>query len=116
MIGGGCSSVHNMSLAILLWTTVAMLFKIRIDRGYLLIGLAMVAFMFLLNVLRLSTIGLFPDHFYFLHFGAGADMFGWAGLIGAALLAGAGVNICGGPAAVASASRCSHCLRLDRSD
>jgi hypothetical protein len=92
LIGGGCSSVHNMSLAILLWTTVAMLFKIRIDRGYLLIGLAMVTFMFLLNVVRLSTIGLFPDHFYFLHFGAGADMFGWAGLIGAALLAGAGVT------------------------
>lgn len=92
LIGGGCSSVHNMSLAIVLWTTVAMLLKIRIDRGYLLTGLSMVAFMFALNVARLSTIGMFPDQFQFLHVGEGAALFGWAGLIGAALLAGLGVT------------------------
>lgn len=91
LVGAGCSSVHNMSLAILLWTTAAMLFKIRIDRGYLAVGFAMVALMFVLNILRLSAIGLFPAHFELLHAGVGAVLFGWAGLIGAAVLAGTGV-------------------------
>lgn len=86
-----CSSVHNISLAIVLWTTAAMLFDIRIDRRYIATGAAMAGFMFALNIVRLSSIGLFPTHFIFLHFGTGAVLFGWAGLIGAALLAGLGV-------------------------
>jgi exosortase/archaeosortase family protein len=92
VIGDPCSSVHNMSLAIVLWTTAAMVFKIRIDRRYAMTGLAMVAFMFGLNVARLSILGLFPEHFDILHTGAGALLFGWAGLIGAAILAGLGVT------------------------
>ena len=91
LIGGLCSSVHNMSLAILLWTTAAMLFRIRVDRRYVLVGVAMAALMYALNVARLSAIGLFPDSFDLLHFGAGAALFSWAGLLGAALLAGLGV-------------------------
>jgi hypothetical protein len=91
VIGDLCSSVHNISLAIVLWTTAAMLFQIRLDRGYFAIGFAMAAFMFALNIARLATIGLFPAYFTFLHFGTGAALFGWAGLIGAAVLAGWGV-------------------------
>ena len=91
IIGDPCSSVHNMSLAIVLWTTAAMLFKIRIDRPYMLIGVAMAGLMFALNVVRLSVLGLFPAHFDSLHDGGGAVLFGWAGLIGAALLAGSGI-------------------------
>ena len=91
VIGDLCSSVHNISLAIVLWTTAAMLFDVRIDRRYVAIGAAMAVFMFALNIARLATIGLFPGYFVFLHFGAGAALFGWAGLIGAALLAAWGV-------------------------
>jgi len=91
VIGDPCSSVHNISLAIVLWTTAAMLFSIRIDRQYVTVGIAMAASMFALNVVRLSALGLFPAHFEFLHHGEGAIMFGWAGLITAALLAGLGV-------------------------
>jgi len=91
VIGDPCSSVHNISLAIVLWTTAAMLFRIRIDRQYVMVGFAMAAAMFALNVVRLSMLGLFPAHFDFLHFGTGAILFGWAGLITAALLAGFGV-------------------------
>jgi hypothetical protein len=91
MIGDLCSSVHNISLAIVLWTTAAMLFNIRIDRRYVAIGAAMVVFMFALNIARLASIGLFPAHFTYLHFGTGAALFGWAGLVGAGLLAGWGV-------------------------
>ena len=91
IIGDLCSSVHNISLAIVMWTTAAMLFNIRIDRKYVAVGAAMAAFMFALNIARLATIGLFPEHFNYLHFGTGAALFGWAGLIGGALLAGWGV-------------------------
>jgi hypothetical protein len=91
MIGGPCSSVHNISLAIVLWTTAAALFAIRIDRRYVAAGAAMVGWMFIVNIARLAAIGLFPASFDNLHAGLGAAMFGWAGLIGAALLAGLGV-------------------------
>lgn len=91
VIAEPCSSVHNMSLAIVLWTTAAMLFRIRIDGRYILVGAAMVAVMYGLNLVRLSTIGLFRQYFDFLHVGWGAVMFGYAGLIAAALLAGLGV-------------------------
>ena len=91
IIGDPCSSVHNMSLAIVLWTTAAMLFRVKIDRSYVLVGLAMAGSMFALNVVRLSMIGILPDQFDFLHDGGGAVLFGWAGLILAAALAGFGV-------------------------
>jgi exosortase/archaeosortase family protein len=90
-IASPCSSVHNISIAIVLWTTAAALFRIRLDRAYLGIGIAMVTFMFALNIARLAAIGLYPDAFQFLHAGGGAALFGWAGLVGAALLAGLGV-------------------------
>jgi hypothetical protein len=57
----------------------------------MLIGVAMAGLMFALNVVRLSVLGLFPAHFDSLHTGSGAVLFGWAGLIGAALLAGSGI-------------------------
>lgn len=91
VIGDPCSSVHNISLAIVLWTTAAMLFGIRIDRQYVMVGIAMAASMFALNIVRLSMLGLFPAHFDYLHYGTGAILFGWVGLITAALLAGFGV-------------------------
>ena len=90
-IGGGCSSVHNISIAIVLWTTAAALFGIRLDRRYLAVGLLMVAWMFILNIVRLSLLGLFPEHFQYIHVGGGAVIFAWFDLIGAALLAGFGV-------------------------
>lgn len=91
LIGTGCSSVHNMSLAIVLWTTAAVVFRIRIDARYVGCGLAMAGFMFAMNIARLAAIGLYPASFQFLHEGAGADLFGWAGLIGAGALAAWGV-------------------------
>lgn len=90
-IGGGCSSVHNISIAIVLWTTAAALFGIRLDRRYFGVGATMVAWMFVLNIVRLSLLGLFPDHFEYIHVGGGAVLFAWFDLVGAALLAGFGV-------------------------
>jgi hypothetical protein len=91
LVGTPCSSVHNISLAIILWATAAALFNLLIDRKYVLVGLAMAGWMFALNIARLVAVGLFPAHFHFLHVGAGAELFGWAGLIGAAAIAARGV-------------------------
>ena len=87
-----CSSVHNMSLAILLWVTAAVLFDLRLDRRYVAVGLAMAGFMFALNIARLAAIALFPSHYHDLHAGTAAGLFGWAGLLGVALIAAAGVT------------------------
>jgi exosortase/archaeosortase family protein len=92
IIAMGCSSIHNMSLAIVLWCTAVALFDLKVDWRLLLVGAAMMGLTFVLNVARLSAIGRFPDYFDFLHMGGGAVLFGWAALIGMALLAGLGVN------------------------
>lgn len=91
LIGGPCSSVHNMSLAVVLWTTAAATFNVRVDRTYVAVGAAMATLMFGLNIVRLALMAMFPAKFDFIHTGLGADLFGWAGLIGAALISGWGV-------------------------
>jgi hypothetical protein len=91
LVGTPCSSVHNISLAIVLWASAAALFSLRVDKGYVLTGIAMAGWMFALNIARLATIGLFPAQFDFLHVGLGAELFGWAGLVGAGCVAATGV-------------------------
>ena len=91
LVGTPCSAVHNISLAIVLWATAGALFSLRIDKKYVLVGLAMAGWMFALNIARLVAVGLFPAHYYFLHVGTGAALFGWASLIGAAFIAARGV-------------------------
>lgn len=90
VIGGPCSSVHNMSLALLLWTCVVALLNLQIDRRLLLAGGAAIVAMFVLNVVRLVAIAVFPAHFELLHVGAGAVAFGWIGLLVAGLIIGIG--------------------------
>ena len=92
LIGIPCSSVHNISIAVVLWATAAALFRLRFDLLYVLCGLAMMTFMFALNIVRLSAIGLCPSSFEFLHSGTGSQLFGWGGLIGAACLEFLGVS------------------------
>lgn len=87
-----CSSIHNISLAIVLWCTAVALFDLKVDGRLLLICAGMMVLMFALNIVRLSLMGLFPDHFYFLHAGAGGLLFGWLEVIAMALLAGLGVS------------------------
>ena len=90
VIGGPCSSVHNISLALLLWSCVVALLDLTIDRRLILVGVAAMAAMYALNLARLSAIALFPTDFEWLHLGTGATLFGWAGLLLAGLIIGAG--------------------------
>jgi exosortase/archaeosortase family protein len=92
LVATGCSSIHNISLAIVLWCAVVALFNLRPDARLIGFGVAMMAFMFALNTARLCAIGLYPSEFEFLHTGVGAALFGWAGLIGIGTLAMIGAN------------------------
>lgn len=91
LIGDACSSVHNISLALVLWTTAAVVFRLRIDRRYVAAGALMMAWMFLLNIGRLTLLGVRPQDYQYLHNGTGAALFGWAGLLGVAAIAAFGV-------------------------
>jgi exosortase/archaeosortase family protein len=93
IIAMACSSIHNISLAILLWCTAVALFDLKVDGRLVLVCAGMIGLTFALNISRLSLIGLFPDHFDILHRGTGAVLFGWLEVIGMALLAGLGASI-----------------------
>jgi exosortase/archaeosortase family protein len=80
-IAPGCSSLHNMSLAVLMWVTVVQLLDLPPTRRILVTGLLAVFAMLLVNGIRLSAIALLPAHFVLLHTGLGADLFGWTSLI-----------------------------------
>lgn len=80
-VGLGCSSLHNMSLAILLFAIATQVLEVPLTRRMLLVGALGVAAIGIVNVFRLAAIAQFPDHFEYLHEGAGATLFGYAGLL-----------------------------------
>lgn len=90
IIGLPCSSVHNMSQAVLLWATVTQLLRLRIDAA--LAGFALLAMLglFLVNAVRLVAIAWYPAHFDSIHNGLIGDVFGLISLIVAALIVAAG--------------------------
>lgn len=90
VIGPACSSVHNMSQAVLLWATVTQLLRLRIDAPLAAFGLLAMAGVFMVNALRLTAIAWFPQHFDEIHVGSIAGLFGLASLIVAALIVAAG--------------------------
>jgi len=77
----GCSSVHNMSLAVILWAALLCNFAIRPNRKLVAFGALAVFSMGLINVIRLSSLVYFPGYFDFLHEGFGGFLFGLASLI-----------------------------------
>lgn len=91
VVSGTCSSLHNMSLAVLCWATLAQLARLRIDArlvGYL--GASLFS-LFVVNTLRLAAIARMPEHFIVLHHGWGATLFGWASLLVVMLVSAMGV-------------------------
>jgi len=92
VVGIPCSSIHNISLAVVLWGTTVSLLKLRVDLRLAAFCVAAAVAMFLVNAVRLASIALLPAQFDTLHIGAGATAFGWASMIAAALIVGYGAH------------------------
>jgi exosortase/archaeosortase family protein len=109
ILGPACSSVHNMSLAILFWGSLGQLLGQPVTRRSLLVCLAGVATMFAGNVVRLTLIALYPAAFDWLHDGGGAQIFSWSSLLFSSLVIFYGFALiadpAGGRGAASAASR-----------
>jgi hypothetical protein len=92
-VGPACSSLHNISLAILLWATLLQLLRLRFTVPLLIVALAGALAMALVNILRLAAIAKYPASFVYLHAGAGMELFAWGSLILAAAVIGGGILV-----------------------
>jgi exosortase/archaeosortase family protein len=81
IVMGGCSSLHNMSLAVLLWVTLGALLRQPPSRAQWISGGLAVLAMLAVNSIRLAAIATHPAQFELLHTGMGAEAFSLAGLL-----------------------------------
>ena len=72
----GCSSFHNLSLAMLCWLTVSKLRNQSWSNRDLVVGSAVGATIVLLNVMRLFLMAWDIDLYHYWHDGVGAEIFG----------------------------------------
>lgn len=80
VIAPGCSSLHGISLALILWTTVVQYFSVRLTPPvWVTLALALIASV-LVNGLRLAVIAWNPHDFSYWHTGGGGVLFGWIAL------------------------------------
>jgi exosortase/archaeosortase family protein len=91
IIGASCSSVVNMSYALLAWVTVAQLFNMRLDKRLFKYVAGSLFAIFLINSSRLLLVAWYPQYFDYFHGGEGAALFAWGGFIILAILAGIAV-------------------------
>lgn len=78
----GCSSFTNISLTAVVTALVSQLFDMPVRWRLLALAAALAASTLVVNLARLAALASFPDHFDWLHVGAGATLFAYAGLIG----------------------------------
>jgi exosortase/archaeosortase family protein len=81
IITGGCSALANISIAMLLLVVLAQLLDIPLTRRLVPVAAAAVGATILANTARLAALGFWPDHYLYLHDGAGRNLVAWAGLI-----------------------------------
>ena len=81
MIAYGCSSLHNLTMAIQFWVGITQLLRIPLGRGSLLVLAAAVIGNVLVNGVRLATIAHNRDQFDYWHTGGGGMLFGWIAVI-----------------------------------
>ena len=80
IIAPACSSLHGVSLALILWTTVVQFFAVRIDaRVWTTLALAVLGSI-AVNGIRLAVIARNPHEFDYWHTGTGGALFGWVAL------------------------------------
>ena len=92
LIAYGCSSLHNVTMAIQFWVAMTQLLRIPISARVVLLGLAAVVGNVLVNGLRLATIAHNPDRFDYWHTGGGGTIFAWAAVFTVAVIVMAGCH------------------------
>jgi hypothetical protein len=90
VIGFACSSMHNMTLAVLFWASLTQLLQIPIDRRAVSLCLAAMGVNLLVNGLRLAMIAHNQHAYDYWHSGPGGSLFAWAGLAAVAVVVGIG--------------------------
>jgi hypothetical protein len=75
-----CSSLANVSLAVLGWALFAQAFALRPSFKDILWCLAACFAVIVINVTRIALIGLYPEHFELIHGAVGASAAGFLGL------------------------------------
>jgi exosortase/archaeosortase family protein len=88
----GCSSMHNITMAIQLWVAMTQLLRIPIGLRVILVGLAAIVANVLVNGLRLATIARNREMFDYWHEGAGGLMFAWLAVFVVAMIIMIGCN------------------------
>jgi exosortase/archaeosortase family protein len=81
VVAGSCSSLANISIALLLLVVLAQLLDIPLSRRLVPVALAAVAATLLANSGRLAALGLWPQHYHYLHEGGGRQLAAWASLL-----------------------------------
>lgn len=87
-----CSSFTNLSLSAVMLAVISQVMNFDVRWKLLLVALAMAAAAILVNVVRLTAIAQFPEHFDYLHHGGGAVLFGYAALVAMGVVAFAAVR------------------------
>jgi exosortase/archaeosortase family protein len=88
----GCSSMHNITMAIQLWVAMIQLLRIPIGLRVILVGLAAIVGNVLVNGLRLATIAHNRETFDYWHEGSGSVLFAWAAIFVVAIIIMFGCN------------------------
>ena len=81
IVAGTCSSLANISIALLLLVTLTQLLDIPLSRRLIPVALAAIGATILANTGRLAALGLWPEHYQYLHEGGGRQLAAWASLI-----------------------------------
>lgn len=81
VVYSACSSLLNVSLAILLLVTLTQRLDIPLSLRLIPTALLAVAATIFVNLVRLASVGFFPQYFHYIHEGAGSMMFGMASLL-----------------------------------
>jgi hypothetical protein len=92
----GCSSVHNMSLAILFFVALVQMMALRCTPALILSAAGATLAMAAVNVMRLAAMARFPQYFDLLHTGWGGTAFGAVSFVaaGAIIVRGVRVALC----------------------
>lgn len=77
MIATPCSSLANVSVALLLWTTWTQYFRMRFNRFFWFWCIIVCSTVVAINVARISLIGYFPEHYELLHGSVGSGVTSW---------------------------------------